>query len=96
MTHEPLPYLVTLAFRVDADTLAPAVTIRTIAYSMLEAVAQAMLQAGQETGQDPTACVVQRVTPDLVTYAVLKRTTVAPTAAPGMPDAAETPEPRRR
>ena len=70
MTHEPLPYLVRVRQVTDEDS-PPVVSEHTItAYSLLEAMLQATINAGG-SGLDDSKIKVESVEPDLAAWAKL-------------------------
>lgn len=73
MAHTPLPYLVTLTIGADADRAPQRHVVRVVAYALMEAAGQAVLDLMTTTGlgADASAIRVESVRPDLLTYALM-------------------------
>ena len=79
--HAPVPYFVSLRIGADADSAPQRHVARVVAYSLLEAVAQAMIEVTAKTGLIEPVLRVEDVRPDMLSYALLTRH--ADTKTPG-------------
>ena len=68
MTHPPLPYLVTIRSVTDDDSAPRVMTYKVVAYSILEAIIAATVEAGGSGIVDKDKHQVLYVHPDLETY----------------------------
>ena len=82
LVHAPLPYLVRVRVVVDDDRPPEMRTIALTAYSMLEAMLQASLEAGGSGANDPRVT-VEQIMPDLVAYQRLIEARLKAVAAKG-------------
>lgn len=69
-THPPLPYVVTLRTAADDDSPARTVDYHLMAYGVMEAILQAIFQAGG-SGLEGEKHKVEKVEPDMKEYARL-------------------------
>lgn len=84
--HEPLPYVVTLRVMLHDDGPAQRVEWRGYAYSVTEAMLQAMFEHVGLVGANDEHIKVERITPDLTEYvAYVTRTEIEKALAEATP-----------
>ena len=76
-THAPLPYVVRLRFAEDEDKGAVPYEWRGAAYSLMEAVTQALFEASGSMDVKAESVRIEKVGPDIEGYADIIREMVA-------------------
>ena len=70
-THDPFPYIVRLRITLDDDAAPETVERQVTAYSVFEAVVQAVMEATGGSAFDDSKIQVESISPDLPAYAQL-------------------------
>lgn len=68
LSHEPLPYVVTVRVALDDDHAPELRQIKLVAYSVIEAMVQASIIAGGSIGHEDARVKVERIDADVEAY----------------------------
>ena len=80
--HSPMPYVVKLRVALSDDAAPEVVEWRGYAYSVIEAVMQAMLEHGGKTGGNDERMKVESIMPDIPEYLAFITRAIADKATP--------------